>query len=137
MKYYIIGSGGFAKEVLFLCKEVFGHLEDFKGFIDYKAKKLTIECMGLELPLIDEDEFLAKKEINSAVYLGVGDPKLLFKVVEKFKNYSFPNLVHKSVVKDTSVRMKSGNIITAGCVLTVDIKIGSFNIFNLNSEIVE
>lgn len=135
MKYYIIGKGGFAREVLFLCKEVFGHLKDFVGFIDNKSIDSTIECMGFNYSVFDEDEFLSKKEFNTNIYLGIGDPKIIFKVIEKFKGYNFPNLVHESVVRDKSVKMESGNIITAGCILTVDIKIGSFNIFNLNTTI--
>jgi sugar O-acyltransferase (sialic acid O-acetyltransferase NeuD family) len=135
MKYYIIGNGGFAKEVLFLCKEVFADLEDFNGFIDYKPIDSTTECMGLNFPVIDEDEFLSKKEIKVNLYLGIGDPRTITKVVEKFKGYNFPNLVHGSVVKDQSVIMESGNIFTAGCILTVDIEIGNYNIFNLNSTI--
>jgi sugar O-acyltransferase (sialic acid O-acetyltransferase NeuD family) len=135
MKYYIIGKGGFAKEVLFLCKEVFGHLEDFNGFIDYKPNDSAIVCLGLSFPVIDEDEFLSKNKGVADMYLGVGDPTTISKVVEKFKGFTFPNLVHRSVVKDESVITESGNIFTAGCILTVDIKIGNFNIFNLNTTI--
>jgi sugar O-acyltransferase (sialic acid O-acetyltransferase NeuD family) len=135
MKYYIVGKGGFAKEVLFLCREVFGHLDGFQGFIDYKPIDSILECMGSHYPVIDESEFLAKKDKEVNIYLGIGDPKVLSKVVDKFGGYSFPNLVHGTVVKDSSVKMEKGNIITAGCILTVDIKIGSYNIFNLNSTV--
>lgn len=135
MKYYIIGKGGFAKEVLFLCKEVFGHLEEFQGFIDYKPIDSETECMGTYYPVIDEDEFLAKTDADVNVYLGIGDPRTISKVVDKFNGYSFPNLIHASVVKDSSIMMGKGNIFTAGCILTVDIRIGSYNIFNLNTTV--
>lgn len=135
MKYYIVGKGGFAKEVLFLCREVFGHLDGFQGFIDYKPMDSTTECMRSHYPVIDEDEFLTNKNKDVNIYLGIGDPTALSKVVDKFSGCSFPNLIHGSVVRDSSVMMEKGNIITAGCILTIDINIGSYNIFNLNSTI--
>lgn len=135
MKYYIIGSGGFAKEVLFLTKEVFGTLENFGGFIDYKPAKNIISCLGKEFPVIDEDDFLANENYNNQIYLGIGDPKILKKVTAKFEKYSFPNLIHQNVVMDDSVKIGIGNIITAGCILTVDIKLGDFNILNLNTTV--
>lgn len=135
MKYYIIGNGGFAKEVLFLCKEVFGTLKNFEGFIDYKPKDSKTFCMGFEYAVLDEDLFLEKNDLNCHIFLGIGDPRTVRKVVEKFKNYNFPNLVHNNVVKDESVHLNKGNIITPGCILTVDIKIGNFNVFNLNTTI--
>lgn len=135
MKYYIVGKGGLAKEVLFLCREVFGHLDGFQGFIDYKPLDSETECMGSHYPVIDEHEFLALKDTAVNIYLGIGDPITLSKVVEKFSGYNFPNLIHGSVVMDSSVMMDRGNIITAGCILTVDINIGSYNIFNLNSTV--
>lgn len=91
--------------------------------------------MGAYYPVIDEDVFLAKNDKEVNIYLGIGDPRTLSKVVEKFNGYNFPNLIHGSVVKDSSVIMETGNIFTAGCILTVDIKIGSYNIFNLNTTV--
>ena len=134
---FIIGCGGFAKEVLFLLEEVKGSLKDFKGFIDYKPKKNRISCRGSEFSVIDEADFLSgnykKNEIE--LYIGIGDPKIIKTISEKFNDYKFPNLIHRNVIKDESVFLGQGNIITAGCILTVDIKIGSFNIFNLNTTI--
>lgn len=136
MKYFIIGNGGFAKEVLFLIKEVFGTIENFGGFIDYKPQKSIINCMGQEFSIIDEDYFLSNSNKNSELFIGIGDPKTITKVVKKFEGFNFPNLVHPNVVRETiSVTLGRGNIITAGCVLTVDINIGSFNVFNLNTTV--
>ena len=136
MKYFIIGSGGFAKEVLFLTKDVFGTIENFGGFIDYKPQKEIIQSMGMEFPVIDEGYFLSNYNFDREIFIGIGDPKTIANVVEKFEGYKFPNLIHNNVVKDTlSVKMGIGNIITAGCVLTVDISIGNYNIFNLNTTV--
>ena len=68
--------------------------------------------------------------------VGIGNPQIIFKVSEKFKNYSFPNLIHPNFIGHLeTINLGIGNIITAGCILTLQIKIGSFNIINLNTTI--
>jgi len=135
MEFYIIGNGGLAKEILFLCKEVYGTIENFAGFIDYKLENDNVICMGGVYPVIDEDEFLLTINYGCNIFLGVGDPKKILKIVNKFNGYKFPNLIHPNVVMDESVNLGFGNIITAGCILTVDIVLGNYNIVNLNTTI--
>lgn len=135
MKYYIVGNGGFAKEVLFLCKEVHGSDEEFGGFIDYKPSVTKIDCMDNSYPVIDEDQFLEEKNFRCNIYIGIGDPQKIHKISDKFEGYNFPNLIHQNVIKDESVKFGIGNIITSGCIFTVDILFGNFNIINLNVTI--
>ena len=137
-KYYIIGSGGLAKEVHFLADQVLGELFNFKGFIDYNPQISKIKIRGKEENVLDEIYFLENILPNEDIYLylGVGDPQLLNKLSKRFKGYNFPNLIHDNFVGDeNSIQFGSGNIVTAGCTFTVDIKIGSFNIFNLNTTV--
>lgn len=134
--YYILGCGGFAKEVYFLANQTLNDENyQFKGFIDYKPSIDDIEACKKKLPVIDEDYFLSNifPSDETLIFIGVGEPKLIEKLSIKFKNYNFPNLIHDKFIGDiNSIDIGRGNIITAGCVFTVDIKIGSFNIFNLN-----
>ncbi len=134
--YYILGCGGFAKEVYFLSNQILKNENyQFKGFIDYKPIITDIEACKNKLPVIDEDYFLNNVLPNdeTLIFMGVGEPKLIEKLSLKFANYNFPNLIHNNFIGDiNSIEIGKGNIITAGCVFTVDIKIGSFNIFNLN-----
>lgn len=132
--YYIIGSGGFAKEVYFLAKQNLPHTHKFCGFIDKEVSINEINIGESSLPVIREDFFL--KNINPSrfidLYIGIGNPGLIKWITEVFEKYNFPNLIHSNVIYDqNSVNLGVGNIITAGCTLTVDILIGSFNIFNL------
>ena len=138
IEYYILGAGGFAKEVCFLANELLDENHHFMGFIDFKPLDKIITVRGQEENVIDEEYFFkhikASEKIN--IYNGIGDPKLLDKFSKIFKNYSFPNLIHPNFVGDRrSIQLGIGNIITAGCVFTVDIQIGSNNIFNLNTTI--
>ena len=137
-KYYIIGSGGFAKEVYYLAEESLDISYQFHGFIDYQPKCDTIIVRGKIAPVLDEDYFLnnIKPAEDVILYFGVGDPKLIEKLAVLFQNYHFPNLIHGSFIGDVnSIKLGRGNIIAAGCLFTVDITVGSFNIFNLNSTI--
>lgn len=135
--YYIIGNGGFAKEVFFLASEVLDQEWYFKGFIDYKPEKDTASIGKQAYPVYDEESFLLQHDRKDAViFFGIGDPIKIEKIAKKFNGFKFPNLIHPSVVyHQPSISLGEGNIIAAGCILTVDIQIGSFNIFNLNTTI--
>lgn len=139
-KHYIIGSGGLAKEVYFLAEEVLGKDSYFEGFIDKGVKygKSAIEVRGMSVPLVDEDYFLEniKPSRGVCLFIGIGDPKLINKLTSTFSDYDFPNLIHESFEGDKkSINLGEGNLIAAGCIFTVDIKVGSYNIFNLNSTV--
>jgi sugar O-acyltransferase (sialic acid O-acetyltransferase NeuD family) len=74
--------------------------------------------------------------MNIAAAMGVGNPKLISKIAERFApqtNVVFPNLIHPGTIWDRErITIGRGNIICAGSIFTTDIAIGSFNYFNLN-----
>lgn len=137
--FYIIGSGGFAKEVLLLYHQIYGTIEMFNGFIDVEPKnKYSSILFGKKYPIINESDFLEEYKNDSAIdlYIGIGNPNIIEKLQSRFSGFSFPNLIHPNVIIEKhSFKMGKGNIITAGCIFTIDIEIGSFNIFNLSSTI--
>ena len=136
--YYIIGSGGFAKEVYTLTLQTLTKSISFKGFIDIAPQNNSISIGNKNLPVFNQDNFLDTIIPSEKVdlYIGVGNPRVIDKISEIFINYNFPNLIHPNVIYDSkSVRLGRGNILTAGCVLTVDILVGSFNIFNLSTTV--
>ncbi len=131
ISYYIIGSGGFAKEVFFYTQKTLGSEYKFGGFID---NNIALKS-GL---LIEESLFLETIQPNDEVVLfnGIGNPELINKIHLKFKEYNFPNLIYPGILADYSnLKIGFGNIITPNCILTVDIVIGDFNIINLNTTI--
>jgi sugar O-acyltransferase (sialic acid O-acetyltransferase NeuD family) len=131
---YILGSGGFAKEVYFLIKEI----SEFEviAFIDTEAKN-EIVFSERSIPVISEEHFLSKNfKTKPKLAMGIGNPKLICKLGEKFKSYDFPNLIHPNAVLDkNNISFGRGNIITAGVIMTTSIAIGDFNIFNLNTTV--
>ena len=132
---YILGAGGFAKEVHLLIKR--NKQYNFQGFIVFNSNEDSIKIGSQLFPVIDENFFLknnqSKKDI--VIFIGMGDPSTIKKVTEKFKDFTFPNLMSPCVEIDESVSFGVGNIITKGVNFTVDINVGSFNIFNLNMTI--
>lgn len=138
---YILGSGGFAKEVYFLIKEINGSSAvpkyDFKGFIDI-ATEANLSIGTNCYPIINEEKFVHSPGLKGVcLALGIGNPKILEVLHRKLSGeYVFPNLISPTAMGDwESIKMGEGNIITSGCIFTVDIVIGSFNIFNLNTTV--
>ncbi len=132
----IVGSGGFAKEVAFLIDEINKKKPQWEilGYIDKK-----VGGYNGKYRVFNHDEWLLKtgKEVN--VVFGIGDPELINKLARKFKensNLKFPNLIHPNVIGDWErISLGEGNIVCAGNIFTTGIKIGSFNIFNIDSTI--
>lgn len=135
MKYFIIGAGGFAKEVFLILKRL-GINGDFSGFISNDTNLNQLKIGENLYPVIEEVKFLAEtKPLEVLLFIGIGDPKIIKKVSENFSSYEFPNLISPDVHLDDSIKLGKGNIFTKGVNPTVDIEIGSFNIFNLNITI--
>ncbi|MAZ30962.1 MAG: transferase [Flavobacteriales bacterium] len=125
----IVGSGGFAKEVKFLLKEInrFSEKWNFIGYID-KSSRDNEEVIG-------DDNYVLNSEKELHLAFGIGDPILIAKLSKVFaqsEKVKFPNLIHPNVIGDwQNIEMGMGNIICASNTLTTDITIGNFNILNL------
>jgi acetyltransferase-like isoleucine patch superfamily enzyme len=135
---YILGSGGFAKELYLLVKRNLSGNCVFKGFIDLDPIHNKIKIGGTQEVVHDENKFLeaVRPASNVHLYMGVGNPGLITSLSERFKEYEFPNLFADNVVFDKqSISIGRGNVFTNGCILTVDIEIGSFNVFNLSCTV--
>jgi sugar O-acyltransferase (sialic acid O-acetyltransferase NeuD family) len=128
---YIIGAGGFAKEVLLILKRRGNFI--FGGYLCHTPTETSVG--GNAVYSIESFLKSTPPSENIEIYMGIGSPLVIEKISKEFKEYNFPNLVSPCVEIDESVTMGVGNIITKGVNLTVDIKIGSFNIFNLNITI--
>lgn len=130
---YILGSGGFAKEVFWLLSEI----KEYKivAFIDINNGYVII---GKDtIPVITEETFFnANLPKTTNLALGTGNPILNAKIVAKFEGFCFPNLIHPTVNYDKkSIMMGYGNIITSGVIMTTCISIGNFNILNLSATV--
>lgn len=130
----IIGAGGFGREVQWLIERINSQKDEWNilGYIDDNIERCTI-INGYEvLGGIDYIEHYGKK-IN--VVCAVGTSKIRKKIIDNLSdldNISYPNLIDPSVEMSTYIDMGMGNIICAGTILTVNIKICDFSIINLD-----
>ena len=133
-KIAILGSGGFAREVLCLIQDInkVCNEYDILGFIDNNQPKGTI-INGY--PVIGDDEEILKEKVDISLALAFGEPKLKKKVAEKYcaDNFDFPTLIHPNVMLGASdfIKIGKGCIICAGNILTTNIILGDFITLNL------
>ena len=130
----IYGAGGLGKEILSWVRL----LEDFEpvGFMDDGVRKDTT-IKGLKV--LGGLDVLNSFSTPVNLVLALGDPSsksILIKMIDPSRVY-YPVLKHPSVIlqEESSIKIGEGSIITAGCILTTDIHIGSHVLVNLNSTI--
>ena len=131
-KIAIVGSGGFAREILTLIDAINQHQPTYEiaGFVDSDTSK-TIQWY----PVIGDDEFVNNTHEVISIVIAVGEPHLKRKIRNKYSNplIKFPTLIHPSVLlgNKATVSIGEGCIICAGCILTTDIVIKDFVTLNL------
>lgn len=133
----ILGSGGFAKEVAFLVETDAFYRNEYNilGFID---NYLPVGSIILGKPVIGDDKWLLDYGHEIYAVCAVGKPESKYNIVEKFlenKRIIFPNIISSSAIVSEYIDFGMGNIICAGTILTVDIKIGDFVTINLDCTI--
>lgn len=132
----IIGAGGFAREMLFLLEDsVLPAREkwDFKGFIDEKVGQ---DILGYKV--IGNDEWLLQYDCEINAIIGIGDPHIKRRVVEKLKrnpNIKYPNIIAETAKVGKNITMGEGCIIGDMNILTVDVCLGDFVTLNLSNTI--
>lgn len=139
----IIGAGGFGREVQWLIERINekqnkknGELVwNILGYVDDEVKAGT-EINGHSV--LGGCGYLINKSEPLAVICAIGASKTRKRVINKIcvnKNLSYPNLIDPSVKLSNWVEFGIGNVICAGNILTVNIKIADFCIINLDCTI--
>jgi sugar O-acyltransferase (sialic acid O-acetyltransferase NeuD family) len=127
----IVGYGGFGREVFWLAKDC-GY--DVLGFLDDGTESGTYGRYKVLGAIGDWEKYSESKFV-----VAIGNPRTRKKVVEKMRESGCPEfatLIHPSVVMDAeSVEIGEGTMICAGCVGTVDFKLGAHVIVNIKCTI--
>lgn len=135
-KLVIVGTGGFAREVLWLVQEMNKASEtpvQLLGFIGENAG----ERLG-GVPILGNDNWAFQqldRDVRFVVAIGAGDirRKTAIRYLEQgFRAY---HLVHPSVQMGDDVSLGQGSILCAGAVLTTNVQIGDFTIVNINATV--
>jgi sugar O-acyltransferase (sialic acid O-acetyltransferase NeuD family) len=132
----VFGAGGFGREVAQLIEDINRASPQYEllGFVDDDPSMPGKALNGHPVKRVDDG---LSGSPRVAVAVAVGDPVTRMRVVERIRPYgvSFPNLVHPSVVIGREVSMGVGNIICAGSILTVNIRLGDFCQLNLKTTV--
>lgn len=132
----IIGTGGFAREVYCCIEDIYKTkntpIKDRVVFLDkdelVKENEIIMGCK-----VIPESLFDAKKYV---VFVAIGDPIIRAKVVDKYpQSTTYVTIIHPSAVISDWADIGEGSIVTAGCTVTCNIKIGKQAHLNLCSTI--
>ena len=134
-KLCIVGAGGFAREVLCCFIDTISdpdiQIADLVCFMVADEDYSETAIMGIEV--ITHSVFDPAKY---DVIVGIGDPVLRKKVVAKLPaNTSYISIIHPTAAISQWVEIGEGSIVTAGTILTCNIKIGKHAHLNLHTTI--
>lgn len=131
---FIVGTGGFAREVLQLIDEL-GMYSKVRAFLE-PDDIWEKSARGLNIMGIDVLPFSDYRPSNGVITLGIGDSKLREKSIGQLPTgTNYCSLIHPSARVSRWSKIGEGAIITAGCTVTTQIKIGLHCQLNLNTTI--
>jgi sugar O-acyltransferase (sialic acid O-acetyltransferase NeuD family) len=137
-KIVLLGAGNFAREVVGLINDL-NRVEpqfDLVGFLDDNPNKHGNKLNGTSI--LGGMEWLKTNEAQGVkAVCAIGESHIRRKVVLKALEYGseFCNLIHPNVVLTSFIEFGQGVIITAGCILTCNIKIGNHVHLNLSTTV--
>lgn len=133
-KIYIVGAGGFSREVAWLIEEINEKKPTWEimGFIDEDKENIGKELNGYKV--LGDLEFLNKQE-KANVTIAIGTGEVREKIIKKIKKHEFPILIHPSVIISRFTNIGEGTIICAGNIITTNVVIEKHVIINLDCTI--
>jgi len=137
---YIIGAGGFGREVAWLVRRINeqDNTWNIKGFLDDNSEKIGTFEDGY--PVIDKVELLKTVSEETYAICAVGSARIRSTIINKIEAYNNPNvkfpiLIDPSVISSDRNKFGEGDIICAGNIITVNAVIGKHVIVNLDCTI--
>lgn len=137
-KVVIIGTGGFGREVLDVIDAVNQVAPSYEmlGFITEPGYQQPGEQIN-EAPVLGYFDWLEAHKHEVKAVCGVGAPHVRRRLVQQAAQagVEFFTLVHPRAILTRWVTLGTGVVITAGCILTNNIRIGDHVHLNLDSTI--
>jgi len=135
----IYGAGGYGREIACLITRLNAVEKQWNiiGFFDDNPDlKGTKNEYGVVLGDID---VLNAWDKPLSVAIAIGTPNVLKLIAEKITNHliDYPNLIDPSVefMDRNNVRIGKGNIVCVRCVISCNVTIGNFNLFNVSAGV--
>ena len=137
-KVVIIGAGGFARELLWVFRDSNEDKKrwDILGFVDDNTEKHgQIIC---DMPVLGGIDWLKGQNYNDFFVINsIAIPRSKKDLINRVKewNIKFCSVIHPSVKMSKYIEIGEGTVITAGNILTTQIKIGNHVILNLDCTV--
>lgn len=132
---YIVGAGGFGREVYCWLKDIFPLERDwqFCGFLDDAPDAL--DGMNYEKGVVAPIHGFIPKQSDVFV-CGLGSVPAKMKLCQPLidRGAQFLTLIHPSVVIGDNVKLGTGVVLCPGVVLTCDISLGAMVMINCHSS---
>ena len=134
----IFGAGGYGREVACIIKRINNVKQEwnFLGFIDDGLEAGTTNDYGV---VLGNTEFLNSYDKELFLVIPISNPEIIQKIVNSInnKNINYPNIIDPDVlfIDRESVKMGKGNIFSPKTLVSCNVIIGDFNLFNMNDGI--
>ena len=132
---YIVGAGGFGRELLAWLRQHpdCGRLWQPVGFVDDNPRAL--DGFGVGLPVVDAPETVVA-DSDSLFVCALGRPAVKRRIIGAMRGRGavFLTFVHPSAVVGERVRIGDGTVLCPCVVLTSDIEVGEFVLFNCGAS---
>lgn len=136
-KLYIVGSGGFSKQVIEIIEELnkIQPRYHLMGLIDDDKNKLGKKVLGYSIiGTTDNLKNMAEKEELFGV-IAIADSTIRNELANKLKLIKWVNLIHPNATVSKYLKLGSGNIICAGTVINPECDIGNHCHININCSL--
>lgn len=130
----IYGAGGYGREIACLINRINAVKPEWNllGFLDDGEPVGTKNEYGV---VLGDLAYINSYPKEVSVVLAIGTPSILQKLATSITNpkVNFPNLIDPDVLflDKNNVRLGKGNIICAKCVVSCNVDIADFNLFNI------
>ena len=135
-KLILFGASNFCDEIVQLFRDINESssipIWDVIGMLDDNAEKIGM--IRNEVPVIGTKEWVTKNDISDIYFVCcIGNPKSKEKVVAYLTSHGakFASGIHPNVIMSKSCSIGDGTVITAGNILTTNVKVGNHIIINL------
>ena len=137
-KVVIIGTGGFGREVLDVLEAV-NQVEtryEILGFITEPGFQNPGELIN-DKPVLGYYDWLEQNKDQVRAICGVGAPATRLRLIRQAEQMGvqFFSVIHPRAILTRWVKLGTGSIITAGCILTNNITIGEHVHLNLDCTV--
>jgi sugar O-acyltransferase (sialic acid O-acetyltransferase NeuD family) len=133
---YIVGAGGFGREVYAWTRDTLDCVNQFQfaGFIDDNPNVLE----GFEYPkgvVGSVMDFNPRETDRFIIAIGIPHPKRKATETLLAKGAIFETVVHPSVVRGSNVQVARGAVVCPGVILSSDCQVGEFAGINMHATL--